>query len=181
MRRKPKRRLSLQNLENRRLFAADIGVSDAPYGPEVPARVGSIRPTKVDRPVFGPVSESCPPCQLEVNGEASEMERHPAPTETPPIVHDPIDTGCPPRDFEVNAIPVSSISLPGISWPIKSISATDAEPKPTKIERPMFGPHFRSSPFISANVGSANVGGTGGPGGTTFLTANIAGCVPNTD
>ena len=53
-RRKPKRHLSVQNLENRRLLAADIGISEAPYGPDVPAMVGSIRPTKVDRPVFGP-------------------------------------------------------------------------------------------------------------------------------
>ena len=80
MRRKPKRRLSVQNLENRRLFAADIGISEAPYGPEVPAMVGSIRPTKVDRPVFGPIAESCPPCELEVNGEASEMDAQPKPT-----------------------------------------------------------------------------------------------------
>ncbi len=79
------------------------------------------------------------------------------------------------------AIPVSSISLPGIPWPIESISAPDAEPKPTKIERPVFGPHFKSSPFVSANDGSANIGGSAGPGGTTYLTANIAGCVPNTD
>jgi len=144
--------LSFQNLENRRLFAADIGVSDAPYGPEVPAMVGSIRPTKVDRPVFGPVSESCPPCQLEVNGEASEMERHPAPTETPPIVHGPIYNGCPPCDLEVNG----------------EASEMDAEPKPTKIDRPVFGPHFRSSPFVSANDGSENLSGTAGPGGTSF-------------
>jgi hypothetical protein len=149
VRRKPKRRLSVQNLENRRLFAADIGVSEAPYGPEVPAMVGSIRPTKVDRPVFGPIAETCPPCQLEVNGEASEMERHPAPTDTPPIVHGPINGGCPPCDFEVNG----------------EASEMDAEPKPTKIERPVFGPHFISCFSGSANDGSANIGGSSDPGG----------------
>ena len=89
MRHKPKRRLSVQNLENRRLFAADIGVSEAPYGPGVPAMVGSIRPTKVDRPVFGPVSESCPPCQLEGNGEASEMDAEPKPTKIEAGRHEP--------------------------------------------------------------------------------------------
>lgn len=149
MRRKPKRRLSVQNLENRRLFAADIGVSDAPYGPEVPAMVGLIRPTKVDRPVFGPIAETCPPCQLEVNGEASEMERHPAPTDTPPIVHGPVNSGCPPCDLEVNG----------------KASEMDAEPKPTKIERPVFGPHFISFFSGSANDGSANLGGSANPGG----------------
>ena len=149
MRHKPKRRLSVQNLENRRLFAADIGISEAPYGHEVPAMVGSNRQTKVDRPVFGPVSESCPPCQLEVNGEASEIERHPAPTDTPPIVHGPINNGCPPCDLEVNG----------------KASEMDAEPKPTKIERPVFGPHFISFFSGSANDGSANVGGSADPGG----------------
>ncbi len=153
MRRKPKRRLSVQNLENRRLFAADIGVSDAPYGPEVPAMVGSIRPEDVGPIALRPINDpDCPVCvsgaglnqgsfiNPEVNGEASEIERHPAPTETPPIVHGPINNGCPACDLEVNG----------------EASEMDAEPKPTKIERPVFGPHFISFFSGSANDGSAN-------------------------
>lgn len=38
-----KRRLSVQPLAIRRLFAADVGISDAPVGPEVPALVGAVR------------------------------------------------------------------------------------------------------------------------------------------
>ena len=140
-RRKPKRRLSVQNLENRRLFAADIGVSEAPYGPEVPAMVGSVRPTEGAPIALRPINDpDCPVCvseaelnqgafiSPEVNGEASEMERHPEPTDTPPIVHGPINSGCPPCDFEVNV----------------EASGMDAEPKPTKVERPVFGPHIIS-------------------------------------
>ena len=66
MRRKPKRRLSVQHLDNRRLFAADIGASEAPYGPEVPAMVETSRPLEVDpialRPIFDP---ECPICFSE--------------------------------------------------------------------------------------------------------------------
>lgn len=40
----PKRRLSVQAHENRRLFAADTEMSNPPVGPEVPVLVGSIRP-----------------------------------------------------------------------------------------------------------------------------------------
>jgi hypothetical protein len=49
MRRKrtQKRRLSVQPLENRRLFAADVGTSDAPVGPDVPALVGAVPTAQV--------------------------------------------------------------------------------------------------------------------------------------
>ena len=40
----PKRKLSVQAHENRRLFAAATGMSNPPVGPEVPVLVGSIRP-----------------------------------------------------------------------------------------------------------------------------------------
>lgn len=65
-RRNKKRRLSIQNLENRKLFAADIGGSDMHFVPEMPAEVGTLRsgalltdeveantspePTEVNRP-----------------------------------------------------------------------------------------------------------------------------------
>ena len=70
-RRNKKRRLSVQHLETRKLFAADVGFGDMTYGPEVSAEIGSIRPGKVERPTFGPVGDTCPPCELENQAEAN--------------------------------------------------------------------------------------------------------------
>ena len=70
-RRNKKRRLSVRNLETRKLFAADVGFGDMTYGPEVSAEIGSIRPGKVERPTFGPVGDTCPPCELENQAEAN--------------------------------------------------------------------------------------------------------------
>ena len=49
-----KRRLSVQNLETRKLFAADVGFGDMTHGSNAPAEIGAVRPGKVERPVFGP-------------------------------------------------------------------------------------------------------------------------------
>ena len=70
-RRNRKRRLSVQNLEARKLFAADIGFGDITYGPEAPAEIGSVRPGKVERPTFGPLNNGCPACDIENRAEAS--------------------------------------------------------------------------------------------------------------
>lgn len=70
-RRNKKRRLSVQNLEPRKLFAADVGFGDMAYGPEAPAEIGSVRPGKVERPTFGPLNNGCPPCDFEYQAEAS--------------------------------------------------------------------------------------------------------------
>ena len=70
-RRNRKRRLSVQNLETRKLFAADVGFGDMTYGPEAPAEIGSVRPGKVERPTFGPLNSGCPPCDIENQAEAS--------------------------------------------------------------------------------------------------------------
>ena len=70
-RRNRKRRLSVQNLETRKLLAADVGFGDMTYGPEAPAEIGSIRPDKVERPTFGPIGDTCPPCELENRAEAN--------------------------------------------------------------------------------------------------------------
>ena len=70
-RRNRKRRTSFQNLETRKLFAADIWFGDMAYGPEAPAEIGSVRPGKVERPTFGPIGDTCPPCELENQVEAS--------------------------------------------------------------------------------------------------------------
>ena len=56
MRRKqnPKRRLTLQSLENRRLFAADVGISPScstEIGCKVPAHIGLARPAGIARKV----------------------------------------------------------------------------------------------------------------------------------
>ena len=52
-RRNRKRRLSVQNLETRKLFAADVGFGDMTHGSDAPAEIGAVRPGKVERPVFG--------------------------------------------------------------------------------------------------------------------------------
>ena len=70
-RRNRKRRLSVQNLETRKLFAADVGFGDVTYGSEAPAEIGSVRPGKVERPTFGPINDGCPPCDIENQAEAS--------------------------------------------------------------------------------------------------------------
>ena len=70
-RRNKKRRLSVQNLETRKLFAADVGFGDMTYGPDAPAEIGSVRPGKVERPVFGPLDNGCPSCDFENQAEAS--------------------------------------------------------------------------------------------------------------
>ena len=70
-RRNKKRRLSVQNLETRKLFAADVGFGDMTYGPETPAEIGSVRPGKVERPTFGPLDNGCPSCDFENQAEAS--------------------------------------------------------------------------------------------------------------
>ena len=74
-RRNRKRRLSVQNLETRKLFAADVGFGDMTYGPEAPAEIGSIRPDKVERPTFGPIGDTCPPCELENRAEVCRVLR----------------------------------------------------------------------------------------------------------
>ena len=68
-RRNKTRRLSVQNLEARKLFAADVGFGDMTYGPEAPAEIGSVRPGKVGRPTFGPLNNGCPPCDIENQAE----------------------------------------------------------------------------------------------------------------
>jgi hypothetical protein len=78
-RRNRKRRLSVQNLETRKLFAADVGYGDMTYEPEVSAEIGSVRPRKFERPTFGPIGDTCPPCELENHVEASTT---PEPTES---------------------------------------------------------------------------------------------------
>ena len=70
-RRNKTRRLSVQNLEARKLFAADAGFGDMTYGSEAPAEIGSVRPGKVDRPTFGPINSGCPACDIENQAEAS--------------------------------------------------------------------------------------------------------------
>ena len=70
-RRNKTRRLSVQNLETRKLFAADVGFGDMTYGPEAPAEIGSVRPGKVNRPTFGPLNNGCPACDFENQAEAS--------------------------------------------------------------------------------------------------------------
>ncbi|MCP4508336.1 MAG: hypothetical protein GY826_18335 [Fuerstiella sp.] len=69
--RNKKRRLSVQNLETRKLFAADVGYSDMTHGPETPAEIGSVRPGKVERPTFGPINNGCPSCDIENHAQAS--------------------------------------------------------------------------------------------------------------
>ena len=70
-RRNKTRRLSVQNLEARKLFAADVGFGDMTYGPEAPAEIGSVRPGKVERPTFGPLDNGCPACDIENQAEDS--------------------------------------------------------------------------------------------------------------
>ena len=66
-----KRRLSVQNLETRKLFAADVGFGDMSHGSDAPAEIGSVRPGKVERPTFGPLDDGCPACDFENQAEAS--------------------------------------------------------------------------------------------------------------
>ena len=70
-RRNRKRRLSVQNLETRKLFAADVGLGDMTHGSDAPAEIGSVRPGKVERPTFGPIDSGCPACDIENQAEAS--------------------------------------------------------------------------------------------------------------
>ena len=119
-RRNRKRRLSVQNLETRKLFAADVGFGDMTYGPEAPAEIGSIRPDKVERPTFGPIGDTCPPCELENQAEASTTTE---PTKVERPTFGPLNNGCPSCDFENQAE-----------------ASTTTEP--TKVERPVFGPHI---------------------------------------
>ena len=70
-RRNRKRRLSVQNLETRKLFAADVGLGDMTHGSDAPAEIGAVRPGKVERPTFGPLDNGCPACDIENQAEAS--------------------------------------------------------------------------------------------------------------
>ena len=69
-----KRRLSIQNLETRMLFAADVGLGDLANGHETQSDIGEFRPGQIQRPVLGPIAETCPPCELESSVEASTLE-----------------------------------------------------------------------------------------------------------
>ena len=64
------RHLSVQNLEARKLFAADVGFGDMTTGQETPAEVGRFRPGKVQRPTFGPLDNGCPSCDFEHHAES---------------------------------------------------------------------------------------------------------------
>lgn len=63
------RRLTVQNLETRKLFAADVLFGDMSYGPDTPADIGSLRPGGVERPTFGPLGNGCPSCDIEYYAE----------------------------------------------------------------------------------------------------------------
>ena len=137
-RRNKKRRLSVQNLETRKLFAADAGFGDMTYGPEAPAEIGSVRPGKVGRPTFGPIDSGCPPCDIENQAEASTTTE---PTKVKRPTFGPLNNGCPACDIENQAE-----------------ASTTTEP--TKVERPVFGPHIMT--FDS--VLSEQIGGSADPG-----------------
>lgn len=83
-----KRRLSVQPLGNRRLFAADVGTSDAPVVPDVPALVGTL-PTAQVAPYCtghcvsagqGPVSGVVVSPEVELRTEITETNTTPKPT-----------------------------------------------------------------------------------------------------
>lgn len=139
-----KRRLSVQSLESRRLFAADVGVlpsCSVEVECKVPALTGSIRPGGTECKVPPGIECKVPPGanvvgsvtpggDMEVNKEAAETEKHPAPTKTPPIVHGPhVHT------YD-GAVGDGQNDVKG------EAAKADAEPKPTEIERPVFGPHI---------------------------------------
>lgn len=63
------RRLTVQNLEIRKLFAADVGFSAMSYGPEPPGEIASLRPGEVVRPTFGTIDNGCPSCDIEHQAE----------------------------------------------------------------------------------------------------------------
>ena len=168
--RNKKRRLSVQNLETRKLLAADVGFGDMTYGPETTAEIGSVRPGKVERPVFGPVSDTCPPCELENHVEANT---------TPEATDDPL------KDYRKTEFTIT----------IKPVN--DAPTEPAKNARTE--PVVQGSDFIQANSGTTQesldlespvlgshtvtfdgifaepIGGTADPGGEGTFTEQIVG------
>ncbi len=130
------RRLSVQSLESRWLFAADVGIlpsCSVEVECKAPALTGSIRPGGTEckvPPGANVVGSVTPGGDVEANKEAAETEKHPAPTKTPPIVHGP----------HVNtydgAVGDGQNDVKG------ETAKAGAEPKPTEIERPVFGPHI---------------------------------------
>ncbi|MGI9443225.1 MAG: hypothetical protein ACR2N1_12210 [Rubripirellula sp.] len=142
--RNQKRRLFVQSLETRHLFAADVGVSpscSAEVECKVPALTGSIQPSETECKVQSGIECKVPlgangggsvnpGGDVEVNGEPTETEKHPAPTKTPPIVHGP------------HVITADGALGVGQDVGNGDASTAHSEPKPTEIDRPVFGPHI---------------------------------------
>ena len=166
--RNKKRRLSVQNLETRKLLAADVGFGDMTYGPETTAEIGSVRPGKVEGPVFGPVSDTCPPCEPENHVEANT---------TPEATDDPLKDYR-KTEFRITIEPVNDAPTEPVNdaptEPIKNaltdpvvqgldfIQANPGTPQETlDLERPVLG----SYTVTFDRIFSEPIGGTADPGG----------------
>ena len=168
--RNKKHRLSVQNLETRKLFAADVGFGDTTYGPEAPAEIGSVRPGKVERPVFGPVSDTCPPCELE-----NHVEANTTPEATDDTLKDYRKTEFTITIEPINDAPtepVKNAPTEPVVQGLDFIQANPGTPQETlDLERPVLGSHTVTFDGTFAEP----IGGTADPGGEGTFTEKIVG------
>lgn len=168
--RNKKRRLSVQNLETRKLLAADVGFGDMTYGPETTAEIGSVRPGKVERPVFGPVSDTCPPCELE-----NHVEANTTPEATDDTLKDYRKTEFTIMIKPVNDAPTEPAKNARTEPVVQGSDFIQANSGTTQesldLESPVLGSHTVTFDGIFAEP----IGGTADPGGEGTFTEQIVG------
>ena len=167
--RNKKRRLSVQNLETRKLLAADVGFGDMTYGPETTAEIGSVRPGKVEGPVFGPVSDTCPPCELE-----NHVEANTTPEATDDTLKDYRKTEFTITIEPVNDAPTEPVKNAPTEPVVQGLYFIQANSGSTQetldLARPVLGSHTVTFDSTFAEP----IGGTADPGGEGTFTEKLS-------